>query len=81
MQGNYILFLPNENPLENMAANISFLFEPELKEHFNMTISKVHIISALIMRVLFVQESIEDYSQEVSGRFANALSLSVLLQK
>ena len=79
MQGNYILFLPNENPLENMAANISFLFEPELKEHFNMTISKVHIISALIMRVLFVQESIEDCLQEDSDYFADVFPSAALL--
>ena len=46
-----------------------------------MATSKANIILVLMMGVLFVQESIEDYSQEVSGRFANALSSSVLLQK
>ena len=44
-----------------------------------MTTCKTHIILALMTRVLFVQESIEDCLQEYSGSFADAIVSAVLL--
>ena len=56
-----------------------FFFEFKLKEYFDMTTCKTHIILALMTRVLFVQESIEDCLQEYSGSFADAIVSAVLL--
>ena len=47
------------------VAYRSFLFELELKEYFDMTISKTHIIFALMTKVLFVKES----RIQLAGRF------------
>ena len=79
---NFVLthfFLTHENVLatslsRNMVANSSFLFELELNKCLDMTTSKAHIISTLITRVLFVQESIKDCLQEDSGCLADVLS-------
>ena len=65
-----------------MIVSSSFSFEPELKEYFDMTTSKTHFISALMTRVLFVQESIDDCLQEDSCCFADPLpSVSILFLK
>ena len=67
---------------ENLVGNSSFLLELKLKGYFNMTTSKVHIIPALMIRLLFVQELMKDCLQEDSGCFADAfLSAASLFLK